>query len=151
MLKIDFERPIGKSSILNASLRWRYILKRVATILCVIADIFFSHCALCATVYAFLEFDVRIYSNFCGEKVAEQLAAELLERERKAREEKIEKEKVERELVRRQKEEEKQRREQWERHTAQLKKRSSTIDEKVVDSWLPYVYAAPTVLSRLMK
>jgi len=46
MLKIDFEnsfsvRPIGKSSILNASLRWRYILKRVATILCVIADILF--------------------------------------------------------------------------------------------------------------
>jgi len=77
--------------------------------------------------------------------VAEQLAAELLERERKTREEKIEKEKVEREMVRKEKEEQKQREEQWERHTAQLKKRASTIDERVIDSWLTYRYASESV------
>ena len=78
-------------------------------------------------------------------KVAEQLAAELRERERLAQEEQIEKERAERELVRKQKEEEKQRAEQWERHTAQLKKRASTIDEKAVDSWLTHTYVVSRV------
>jgi len=49
---------------------------------------------------------------------------------------------VERELVRKQREEQRQREDQWERHTAQLKKRASTIDEKVVDSWLTHTYDA---------
>jgi len=73
-------------------------------------------------------------------KVAEQLAAELREQERKAQEELIEKEKIERELIRKQREEQKRLEEQWERHTAQLKKRASTVDEKVLDTWLSFTY-----------
>jgi len=72
--------------------------------------------------------------------MAEELAAELRERERAAQEELREKEKTERELARKLKEEEKRREEQWERHIAQLKKRASTIDSKVLDTWTIYSY-----------
>lgn len=78
--------------------------------------------------------------------MAEQLASELQERERKARDEKIEKERAERELARKQREEEKQQEEAWERHTAQLKKRSSTIDDKVLDSWIMHTYESQCCL-----
>jgi len=72
--------------------------------------------------------------------VAEELAAELREREMAALEEKREKERNERELARKLKEEEKRQQEQWERHTAQLKKRASTIDMKILDTWTNHMY-----------
>jgi len=68
------------------------------------------------------------------------LAAELRERERAAQEELREKEKKEREMARQMKEEQKKREEQWERHTAQLKKRASTIDLKILDTWNSHSY-----------
>lgn len=75
-------------------------------------------------------------------QVAEQVAAELRERERRAQQEQLERDRSERELAQKQKEEQKQRELEWAKHTAQLKKRQSTIDDKYLDSWTTYTYAA---------
>lgn len=66
------------------------------------------------------------------------MAAELRNQEMREREERLEKEKAEREVLRKQKEEEKRREVEWERHTAQLKKRASTVDDRQLEAWLTH-------------